>query len=61
MYGKVKQVLNDILERFKSGDIPEAIALASYPALDIPSSQWSFLNRTIMFLAGTGDARGYRQ
>lgn len=61
MNSKIKLVLNSILEKFKSGDIPEAIALASYPIPDIPSSTWSFLNRTLMFLAGTGDARGFRQ
>ena len=61
MNDKVKQVLNVILEKFKSGEIPEAIAMASFPIPDIPSSRWSFTNRTLMFLAGTADARGFRQ
>ncbi len=61
MNDRVKTVLNIIVEKFKSGDIPEAIAMASYPIPDLPSSKWSFLNRTIMFLSGTCDARGYRQ
>jgi len=61
MNEKVRQVLSIILEKFKSGDIPEAVALASYPIADIPSGKWSFTNRTIMFLSGTGDARGFRQ
>ena len=61
MNEKVKAVLDGILERFKLGDIPEAVALASYPVADIPSAQWSFFNRTAMFLAGTADARGFRQ
>lgn len=62
MNAKVKQVLNAILEKFKSGDIPEAIAFSMFPAVsDIPSAKWSFLNRTIMFLSGTGDARGFKQ
>jgi len=61
MQDRVKQVLNNIVEKFKSGDIPEAVALATYPAANIPSSKWSFLNRTLMFLSGTGDARGFRQ
>ncbi len=61
MNQNVKAVLSNILERFKNGDIPEAVALASYPVADIPSVEWSFLNRTLMFLAGTGDARGFRQ
>ena len=61
MNDKVKEVLNVIIGKFKSGEIPEAVALASFPIPDIPSSKWSFTNRTLMFLSGTGDARGYRQ
>ena len=61
MQDKVKQVLNGIVEQFKSGNIPEAVALATYPAANVPSSRWSFLNRTLMYLTGTGDARGFRQ
>ena len=61
MNTKVKDVLATILERFKSGDIPEAIALASYTVADTPSKTWSFTNRTLMFIQGTGDARGFRQ
>jgi hypothetical protein len=59
--GKIKKVLNEILEKFKTGEIPQAIACASYPALNVPSANWSLLNRTIMFLSGTADARGFRQ
>ena len=61
MNERVKSVLDVIVSKFKSGDIPEAVALASYPIPDIPSSKWSFTNRTLMFLSGTGDARGFRQ
>lgn len=61
MNEKVRNVLNTIVEKFKSGEIPEAVAMASYPIPDIPSTKWSFTNRTLMFLAGTGDARGFRQ
>lgn len=61
MQDRVKQVLNNIVDKFKSGDIPEAVAMATYPAANVPSSKWSFLNRTLMFLSGTGDARGFRQ
>ena len=61
MNDNVKQVLNVIVEKFKSGEIPEAVALASFPIPNIPSSRWSFTNRTLMFVFGTGDARGYRQ
>jgi antirestriction protein ArdC len=61
MNDKVKNVLNTILEKFESGDIPQAIAMASFPIPNLPSSKWSFFNRTLMFLSGTFDARGFQQ
>lgn len=54
-------VLQEIIERFKTGDIPEAMALSMFPIANIPAANWSLLNRTLMFLAGTEDARGFRQ
>jgi len=61
MNQKIKTVLNTILEAFETGNIPEAVAVASFPIPDIPSAQWSFSNRTIQFISGTVDARGYKQ
>ncbi|MGV8058594.1 MAG: antirestriction protein [Smithellaceae bacterium] len=61
MNNKVTEVLENILTRFKSGDIPQAIALTRFPIPDIPSAKWSFTNRLIMCLAGTTDTRGIRQ
>lgn len=61
MNKRVKSVLNSIVERFQSGDIPEAIAYAMFPFPEVPSANWSLLNRTLMFLSGTMDARGYKQ
>ena len=61
MNDKVKQVLNVILEKFKSGDIPEAVAISMYPIPEIPSAKWSLMNRTLMFISGTMDGRGYKQ
>jgi len=58
---KVVSVLDTILEKFRTGDIPEAVALASFPKSDVPSNKWSFMNRLIVFLGGTCDARGFRQ
>ncbi len=40
MNEKVKQVLASIVDTFKSGKIPEPVALASFPVPDMPSSQW---------------------
>jgi antirestriction protein ArdC len=61
MNDKVKQVLNVILDKFKSGDIPEAVAISMYPIPEIPSAKWSLMNRTLMFLSGSMDGRGYKQ
>jgi hypothetical protein len=49
------------MNAFESGNIPEAIAYSTFPIPNIPSSAWSLLNRTLMFLSGTSDARGFRQ
>ena len=61
MNDRVRQALSVIVEKFKSGEIPEAVAMATFPAVNVPSGKWSFLNLTLMFLSGTGDARGFRQ
>lgn len=61
MNDKVKQTLQTILDQFKTGDIPKAVAVSMFPTPDIPWSKWSLLNRTLVFLSGTMDARGYRQ
>ena len=61
MNEKVKSVLNSVLERFETGDIPEAIAYSMFPFPEVPSARWSLLNRTLQFLHGTFDARGIRQ
>ena len=58
---KVAEVLQSILTRFETGDIPAAIAIASFPIPNIPCAKWSLLNRIILFCCGTQDARGYRQ
>jgi len=59
--GDYSVVLHEIIEKFRSGDIPEAIALSMFPIPNIPAAKWGLLNRTLMFLAGTEDARGIKQ
>lgn len=61
MSTKINQTLSGILEIFKSGQIPEAVSYAAFPPFNIPSEEWSYLNRIIMWMNGTRDARGYRQ
>jgi len=57
----IEKTIQGIVARFENGDIPEAIAYSLFPTPDIPSSRWSLLNRVILFLTGTVDARGIRQ
>jgi len=57
----IKNALKTILNRFESDDVPQAIAYSFFPMPDLPSSKWSLLNRTFMFLSSTADARGYNQ
>lgn len=61
MNDKVRGVLSGILDKFRDGTIPEIVAYAQFPIPEIPATKWSLLNRTAMFLAGTQDARGFRQ
>jgi hypothetical protein len=61
MSERAKQALNGILDIFRSGQIPAAITFAAFPRFNIPSRRWSFLNRIIMMLNDTYDARGFRQ
>jgi hypothetical protein len=61
MSASIQETVSGIIASFERGDIPEAIAYSMFPIPNLPSSKWSLLNRTIMFLAGTQDARGFRQ
>jgi len=61
MTPKVKETLDKILARFESGQIPEAVAYSMFPIPEIPCSAWSLLNRTLVFLSGSMDARGFKQ
>ena len=61
MAQNVRETLKTILGAFESGNIPEAVAYSMFPIPDLPSSNWSVLNRITIFLSGTADARGFRQ
>jgi antirestriction protein ArdC len=59
---KAKECLQRIVDLFKAGNIPKALAVATIPPqADIPSAKWSISNRVLQFLADTSDARGFRQ
>ena len=57
----IKTVLEKILDCFESRNLPEAITYSVFPAANMPSSKWSLLNRILIFLSDTQDARGFRQ
>lgn len=61
MRDKIRSALEGVLARFESGNIPEAISLAMFPRFDIPAAKWSLLNRLLVVIHGTEDARGFRQ
>ena len=59
---KAKECLQRIVDLFKAGNIPKALAVATIPPQkDIPSAKWSIGNRVLQFLADTSDARGFHQ
>ena len=59
---KAKACLQRIVDLFKSGNVPKALAVATIPPQKgIPSAKWSISNRILQFLSDTSDARGFRQ
>jgi antirestriction protein ArdC len=58
---KVKPTLDLILELFRSDNVPETVAIATFPPFDVPSNSWSLTNRILMALHGSSDCRGYKQ
>jgi hypothetical protein len=58
---RVHETLKSIIALFESGKAPEAIAHLALPCPDIPASKWSFGNNLLLWIADTGDARGFRQ
>ena len=59
---KAQECLLRIVELFKEGNVPKALAVATIPPqTDIPSAKWSVSNRVLQFLSDTSDARGFRQ
>lgn len=56
---KVAEATNKILELFKSGNIPEKIAILTNPCFNLPLNNWSLRNKLIALANGTQDARGF--
>jgi hypothetical protein len=61
-YGKAQDVAEQILEAFKNGDVPKALAPVFIKRKDnVPCRNWSWCNQLVCILNGTDDARGFRQ
>jgi hypothetical protein len=61
-YGKAEAVAQQILEAFKSGNLPKALAPVFIRRKDgVPCREWSWNNQLLCVLNGTSDARGFRQ
>lgn len=61
---KVRAAVAQIVELFASGQLPEAVArtwIQRAAGDERPCDRWSLGNRLLMMLAGTEDARGFRQ
>ena len=58
---RAKAELDKIIRLFSTTQLPDLCAAALINAPEKPSSKWSFGNQLLMLLAGTADARGYRQ
>jgi antirestriction protein ArdC len=60
---QAESALAQILELFESGDLPERIAqtVIARAEGEAPMASWSLPNQLLVLLAGSADARGYRQ
>ena len=54
--------LNKVLEVFESGNLPDVVARTMLQgSSNVPCNNWSLMNRIIMTMHNTSDARGFRQ
>jgi len=61
-YRAANSAASRILETFKTGDLPRALAPVFIHRRDnVPCRAWSWSNQLLAALAGHSDARGYRQ
>lgn len=57
---KIKEAMETLLKMFDEENL-EKVAHAVFRGDSIPSDKWSFLNRVLMYLHDTEDARGFKQ
>ncbi len=57
---RIKEAMDTLLKMFSEENL-EKVARAVFKGDNIPADKWSFLNRLLMYLNNTEDARGFRQ
>ncbi len=57
---KIKEAMDTLLKMFNEENL-DKVARAVFRGDSIPADKWSFLNRLLMYLNNTEDARGFRQ
>ena len=57
---KIREAMDTLLKMFDEENL-EKVARAVFKGDNIPADKWSFLNRLLMYLNNTEDARGFRQ
>jgi hypothetical protein len=57
---RIKEAMDTLLKMFDEENL-EKVARAVFKGDTIPADKWSFLNRLLMYLNNTEDARGFRQ
>ncbi len=57
---RIREAMDSLLTLFKEENL-EIVARAVFRGDSIPADKWSFLNRLLMYLNNTEDARGFRQ
>ncbi len=57
---RIREAMDSLLTLFKEENL-EKVARAVFRGDSIPADKWSFLNRLLMYLNNTEDARGFRQ
>jgi hypothetical protein len=63
-FAKAEEQLAALVEAFRSGEVADAVEKSLLEPVDgdeRPIDSWSLSNRLLCFMAGTRDARGYRQ
>ena len=60
-YGRASEVSQRIVDAFRAGNVPKTLATVFIKRDGAPCNGWSWSNQMLVALAGSADARGFRQ